>query len=204
MSPRGTDLDHEKRINRAWDGLMRSGELVPNTVRPVVENSWRRCHQAGIDPIRATTSTPLTEDELVRRRARELADASLPIMQEAHELLAESGTIMVLADPTGVILETEGDRATQDAAADVCLMTGADWSELARGTNGVGTALSAGGPVQIHAAEHFCVGIKQWTCSATVVRDPTDEEVLVALSVSGLSSAFNQHLLALAVATALA
>ena len=62
---------------------------------------------------------PLTQDELAPRRHRELADTSMPIMAEARDLLAQSGTIIVLADPSGVILETEGDRATQDAAADV-------------------------------------------------------------------------------------
>ena len=40
-----------------------------------------------------------------------------------------------------------------------------------------------------------------WTCSATVVRD-VDGTVLGAVSIAGLSQAFNPHLLALAVATA--
>jgi methylglyoxal synthase len=159
-------------------------------------------HQAGVDPIGATASNRLAEQELALRRDRELAHASAPIMAEARNLLAQSGTIMVIADPTGVVLETEGDQVTRDAAADVSLVEGADWSERSRGTNGVGTALSASGPVQIHGSEHYCAAIKHWTCTATVVRDPIDRDVLLALSVSGLSTAFNQHLLALAVATA--
>jgi AraC-like DNA-binding protein len=109
---------------------------------------------------------------------------------------------MILASANGVILRTEGDNATSEAAASIRLMTGASWSEGSCGTNAIGTALSAGGPVQIHASEHFCAGIKPWTCGATVVRDPSDGTALGILDVSGLSGVFNKHLLALVVAAA--
>ena len=110
--------------------------------------------------------------------------------------------MMILTDPTGVILETEGDQVTLDAAQDVRLVSGANWNELACGTNAIGTALSVGQPVQVHAAEHFCAGIKPWTCSATVVRDPASGEILGALDVSGLSATFHRQWLALAVVAA--
>src|SRR2546429_8869862 len=123
-------------------------------------------------------------------------------MQQARDFLSESGTMMILTDPTGVILETEGDPATLDAAQDVRLVGGANWDELACGTNAIGTALAVGQPVQVHAAEHFCAGIKPCTCSATVVRDPASGEILGALDVSGLSSTFHRQWLALAVVAA--
>ena len=123
-------------------------------------------------------------------------------MQQARDFLSESGTMMILTDPTGVILETEGDPATLDAAQDVRLVGGANWDELACGTNAIGTALSVRQPVQVHAAEHFCAGIKPWTCSATVVRDPASGEILGALDVSGLSGTFHRQWLALAVVAA--
>src|SRR2546425_6463280 len=130
------------------------------------------------------------------------SDASVPVMQQARDLLSESGTMMILTDPTGMILETEGDQATLEAAQDVRLVSGANWDELACGTNAIGTALSVRQPVQVHAAEHFCAGIKPWTCSATVVRDPTYGEVVGVLDVSGLSDTFHRHWLALAVVAA--
>jgi sigma-54 dependent transcriptional regulator, acetoin dehydrogenase operon transcriptional activator AcoR len=86
---------------------------------------------------------------------------------------------MILTDPSGVILQTEGDPATVDAARHIRLQTGANWNERACGTNAIGTALFVGGPVQVHAAEHFCAGIKPWTCSATVVCNPSHGEVVI-------------------------
>jgi DNA-binding NtrC family response regulator len=85
---------------------------------------------------------------------------------------------------------------------DIRLMTGANWAELNCGTNAIGTALSTREPVQVHACEHFCIGIKPWTCSATVVHDPVNGEVLGALDVSGLQHTFNHHCLALVLTAA--
>jgi transcriptional regulator of acetoin/glycerol metabolism len=108
----------------------------------------------------------------------------------------------MLTDPRGIVLQTEGDPSALEAALDIRLMTGANWTELNCGTNAIGTALSTREPVQVHACEHFCIGIKPWTCSATVVHDPVSGEVLAALDVSGRQRTFNHHCLALVLTAA--
>jgi transcriptional regulator of acetoin/glycerol metabolism len=123
-------------------------------------------------------------------------------MDQVRESLSESGTIMILTDPSGVILKTEGDPATLEAAEDVRLVSGASWDELASGTNAIGTALSLKEPVQVHATAHFCAGIKPWSCSAVVLRDPASGEILGVLDVSGLSNRFHRNWLALAMMAA--
>jgi len=123
-------------------------------------------------------------------------------MDQVRESLSESGTIMILTDPSGVILKTAGDPATLEAAGDVRLVSGVRWDELSSGTNAIGTALSLKAPVQVHATEHFCAGIKRWSCSAVVLRDPASGEILGVLDVSGLSSNFHRNWLTLAMMTA--
>ena len=196
--------DQDKQVMAAWDRFLRGAELPSDAVRSVIEGSWSRCLSAHVDPERSRAQAPAREEELrtLQHRHRDLIDASVPVMQQARDLLSESGTMMILTDPSGMILETEGDQATLEAAQDVRLVSGANWDELACGTNAIGTALSVHQPVQVHAAEHFCAGIKPWTCSATVVRDPTYGEVVGVLDVSGLSDTFHRHWLALAVVAA--
>ncbi|WP_296401645.1 hypothetical protein [Zoogloea sp.] len=118
-----------------------------------------------------------------------------------RDFLSETGTVMVLTDQSGTILNLEGDMSTRGAAENVHLLSGANWSELACGTNAIGTALEVGQPVQIHSAEHYCAGIKRWSCSATVIRDPTTVPSS-AWWTSGLSASYSRHSLALVVATA--
>ncbi len=123
-------------------------------------------------------------------------------MAHARQFLDQTGTVMVLTTNEGIVLNLEGDPSTFGDAERIRLSPGSSWSEAACGTNAIGTALAIGQPVQIHSAEHYCAGIKRWTCSATVVRDPFDNRILGVVDVSGLNSTYNRHSLALVVTTA--
>jgi transcriptional regulator of acetoin/glycerol metabolism len=196
--------EQEKRVMAAWERFLLGRDVPPNVVRDVIAGSWERCHFSGVDPERSQAAVPLSDGELraLQGAQHDLLESSVSIAQEARDFLSQSGTIMILTDPAGVILETVGDPATVESAREIRLETGATWAELACGTNAIGTALSIQGPVQVHGAEHFCSGIKRWTCSATVIRDPIDGEVLGVLDVSGQRNSFSHHCLSLAVIAA--
>jgi sigma-54 dependent transcriptional regulator, acetoin dehydrogenase operon transcriptional activator AcoR len=203
-SPGFPDPRQERTVMGAWERFVGGDALPSNGLRSIIEVSWQRCLSLAVDPGRTRAPTVLPAEELVvlRRRHRELVEASARVMAEAHDFLSESGTIMMLTDPAGVVLQSEGDPGAVESGFDIRLMTGANWSEVNCGTNAIGTALSLRQPVQVHAGEHFCLGPKAWTCSATVVRDPASGEVLGALDVSGLQRTFDRHCLALAQETA--
>src|SRR6266403_1579085 len=194
----------ESQVMNAWDRLVGGAELPANAVRTVIEHSWARCLSAGVDPAGLRGPLPTSDEALSRllHRFRDVIDVCSPVMDQVRESLSESGTIMILTDPSGVILKTEGDPATLEAAGDVRLVSGVSWDEPSSGTNAIGTALSLKEPVQVHATEHFCAGIKPWSCSAVVVRDPADGEILGVVDVSGLSNKFHRNWLALAMMTA--
>jgi transcriptional regulator of acetoin/glycerol metabolism len=200
----GSSTDSDRAIMAAWEKFLSGNTMPQDAVRRMVEDSWRRCLDQGVSPIR--TSAPLVADDeslnSLQRRNAELMEAAMPVMVQAREFLSESATMMILTDPDGVILSVEGDPNAKYNGQGVQLVPGARWEEAATGTNAIGTALAAAQPVQICAAEHFCEGIKRWTCSATVIRDPYDGRILGALDISGLSGSHNTHCLALAVAGA--
>jgi sigma-54 dependent transcriptional regulator, acetoin dehydrogenase operon transcriptional activator AcoR len=192
------------KIMDAWESFLSGQPPAPNALRRLIDDSWRRCQLEQVDPARQQALPPVNEDTLhsLQQQHRELLTAGKQAMAMARDLLAQTETIMMLTDPNGMILGVEGDRRATGAAEDIHLTAGSCWSEMLCGTNAIGTALSLGQPVQIHAAEHFCVGIKEWTCSATVIRDPYDGKILGVIDVSGLGKTFNPHSLALAVTTA--
>jgi sigma-54 dependent transcriptional regulator, acetoin dehydrogenase operon transcriptional activator AcoR len=194
----------ESEVMNAWERLVCGVGLPADAVRTVIERSWTRCHSAGVDPATTRAPSPTSDEGLGRllHRFRDVINVSVPVMAQVRESLSESGTMMILTDPSGVILKTEGDPATLEAAEDVRLVNGANWDELLCGTNAIGTALSLKEPVQVHATEHFCTGIKPWSCSAVVVHDPAGGEILGVVDVSGLSSRFHRNWLALAMMTA--
>jgi transcriptional regulator of acetoin/glycerol metabolism len=87
-------------------------------------------------------------------------------------------------------------------ASDINLIQGGVWDEKTAGTNAIGTALAAAEPVQLYGAEHFCAGIKHWTCSADVIRDPHDGRVLGAVDLSGLTDSYQSNALDFAIMAA--
>lgn len=194
---------HERSVHRAWEAVMRGDARAVRSLRGLVGDSWQRCLQARVDPRLDKGPSPLSADELalLRESRRDMLHASAPVMACARDYLAEAGSIMILTDASGMILASEGDHEAKDKASQIHLMPGVRWSEGVCGTNAIGTALQTGEPVQIHSAEHFCAGIKDWTCAATVLRHPADGEILGALDVSGLSSTFSRQILALTVST---
>jgi len=196
--------EHDLRVRESWDRFLRDGGCAPDALRYVVEDSWRRCADANVDPAIQVANSLLREGDVesLRYQHKDLIAACKPVMALASDFLSETGTVMVLTDHRGVVLELEGDCAAMTPAEKVHLMPGANWAEGQCGTNAIGTALSLGQPVQIHSEEHFCEGIKRWTCSAAVIRDPLRGEVLGVIDVSGLSRSYSRHALSLVVTAA--
>ena len=194
----------EAVVHRAWESFLRGDGRARDSLRALVDSSWQRCLQANVDPNRQQGPQPLAAPELVALldHRSDMLEASGPVMAQARDFLSETGSIMLLADIAGTILSSEGDTRAQDSAESILLIPGATWSESLAGTNAIGTALAVGQPVQIHSSEHFCAGIKEWTCSAMVVRHPLDGDVVGVVDVSGLSDTYNPQSLALAVTTA--
>ncbi len=182
----------------AWErfvaGLTAGADHTPS-VRTLIEGSWRRSRERGVDP--GGDAAPINDDReelrhIVRKNA-ELMAAAQPAFASLSPLLEGTGAMLVLADADGVMIDALGDKSTLHAGADIHLAIGGCWGECAVGTNGIGTALAAGEPVFVHAAEHFCAGIKRWTCAGAPIRDPLDGAIIGVVDLSGHTKIFRPH-----------
>jgi len=201
---RFSEPGNDAAVTDAWERFLDGSGRPDDALRSLVEGSWRRCRDHNVDPDKRSAPQPVADARLesLRHAHDELVQASAPVMACARDFLAETGTVMALADTHCTILNMEGDTRTLGAAENIHLMPGVPWSERLCGTNAIGTALAVGEPVQIHSAEHYCAGIKRWTCSAMVIRHPIDGETIGVVDVSGLSETYNRQSLALVVTTA--
>lgn len=193
----------ERRTMQAWETLL-SGETESTRkrypVRSLIHESWSRCASGGINA--SQTEAPLNKaiDDLVRHN-RDLLAAARRSLTRIGRLLDGTGAMLVLADRNGVLIDAIGDKRTIHDGMDINLTIGGKWTEDVIGTNGIGTALWAGAPVFVHAAEHFCAGIKSWTCAGAPIRDPLDNSIIGVVDLSGHPDIFRPHNTAL-VATA--
>ncbi|NMG75205.1 sigma-54-dependent Fis family transcriptional regulator [Aromatoleum diolicum] len=199
-----SDPGSDATVMAAWERFLDGASRPSDSLRALVDRSWQRCQQQNVDPDKRSAPPPVEESALESLKARhgELLEAGAPIMAYARDFLSETGTVMALADTSCTILTMEGDNPTIGSAESIHLLPGVAWSERICGTNAIGTALAVGEPVQIHSAEHYCAGIKRWTCSATVIRHPHDGEIIGVVDVSGLSETYSRQSLALVVTTA--
>jgi transcriptional regulator of acetoin/glycerol metabolism len=191
-------------IDTALEQFLRSGELAQNSVRTPIAESWMRCYRDGVGADPRGGSRVLRQGDPIRSHVRDgdFARAGMPILEEARDALSHSETIAVLADSQGIVLKMEGDEVAMDAAADLGLAPGEDWTERLRGTNSIGTALHTGAAVHVHGAEHYCPVARTWTCAGALVRDPIDATTVGVVSVAGLSGAYNPHFQALTLSVA--
>ena len=191
-------LYDERTTMDAWEDFVgggSSGGRGGAEVRSLIQSSWRRSLEGGIDA--NGSAAPIDQDrerieDLVRRNA-DLIAAARPCFTSVSRMVEGTGAMIVLTDGDGVLLEALGDKATLHAGTDIHLTVGGMWGERSAGTNGIGTALAAGEPVFVHAAEHFCAGIKSWTCAGAPIRDPLDHSVIGVFDLSGHSAIFRPH-----------
>ncbi|OYT98898.1 MAG: sigma-54-dependent Fis family transcriptional regulator [Burkholderiales bacterium PBB1] len=194
----------ERQTMEAWERFVTGQEVVAGCVSKHVWSSWQRSRRHGVEPATRLAPIAVAGDGLEQLRLRNqmlMAAAKGLFMTTAH-LLARSGSIMLLTDAQGVVLEMAGDHGTMAAARDIRLIEGGNWNEGVIGTNGIGTALAMRTPAQVHTTEHFCSGIKLWVCAAAPIFMPGTDQILGVVDISCPPASYQVNNLALAVASA--
>jgi sigma-54 dependent transcriptional regulator, acetoin dehydrogenase operon transcriptional activator AcoR len=167
----------------AWERFVQGEDQVPG-VRPEVAISWHRCReQYRVDP--HLIEAPLAVGEIDHTPEHDVVFAELGFRAASvvHEV-GNLGGVVTVTDATGRILAEWGDQATLARATASTLAPWFCWSECAAGTNGMGTALEAHGPVLIRGAEHWCQAFHNWVCAGVAVRDVVTREPIAVLNIS--------------------
>ena len=199
-------ISDEPVVASAWERFLRDHPHHPHEgdgVRRVVLASWQRCRSEAVDP--TLHSAPGAADDRLRQlrtQNRDLCDAAGPALEGLRDILRECGTLIMLSDTDGTILQLNGSTRVRSVGEEVNLAMGGCWSEEVIGTNAIGTAIATVAPVQIHASEHFCWDVKRWTCAAAPILDPFGRHLLGVVDVSGVKESFHGHTLGLVVAAA--
>jgi two-component system sensor histidine kinase KdpD len=183
-----------------------SGMLGPTVGRPLILKSWKRCAEMHVDAARRSAPLAISRDAQLRdlRAANEpLLRAAFPVVHRLVAHLCESGYAVVLTDKSGCILQVAGDDGVRRKLERIDFIPGGNWSESAAGTNAIGTALADRRPVQVMAAEHFCEGWTDLTCTAAPIRDPFSGQVIGVLDITGHYRLIRTHLMSLLAVSAL-
>ncbi|MFH9432562.1 GAF domain-containing protein [Streptomyces rochei] len=192
LEPGADPVERARTLRRAHEAFTEAG-TVPQPVRPVVAESWRRSVRAGVGPD-GTASVELMDDDLGAYRAEHPLAPVMPLIRELLGTFAADGEhLLAVCDAHGRLLWVEGHPATRRRADRMNFVPGARWSESAVGTNAPGTAVAVGRPVQVFTAEHFIRRVQPWTCAAAPVHDPRTGRVLGAVDITGGDGLAHPH-----------
>ncbi|TWH21736.1 GAF domain-containing protein [Prauserella rugosa] len=179
------DLSEHARVMQRVHEAVLSGARPPVRPRDVVERSWSRMLDMGLDTSGVQrTVVSLPEVELRRRRS-----GLEPVIDDLRRMLRHAAEtspfLVVVTDADGVILWRDGSARVRAYADALGFTEGARWTEATVGTNAVGTALVEAAPVQLLAAEHFEPAQHRWYCCAAPVHSPVTGELAGVVDISG-------------------
>jgi sigma-54 dependent transcriptional regulator, acetoin dehydrogenase operon transcriptional activator AcoR len=182
-----SDAERYQAVTAARERFLAGDDRVRG-VRPEVATSWYRCReQYHVDPSLSMAPLASAQDEPSAEHTLEheivfaqLGGAATSIASEVENV----GGVVTVTDGAGRILTVLGDKETLGRARDSNMAPWSCWSEWATGTNGMGTALEAPGPVLISGPEHWCTGFHEWVCAGVAVRDAVTHDAVAVLDVS--------------------
>ena len=139
---------------------------------------------------------PITQLKGALEENRFLFQHAVPVMETLYGQIANTHSMVLLTSAQGTVLHSMGDNDFLEKADRVALVPGMDWSEQAKGTNAVGTAITTQRAVTVHGDQHYMQVNHALTCSCAPILDPHGQ-IIGTLDVSGDHRSYHQHTLAL-------
>ncbi|CAG7618703.1 helix-turn-helix domain-containing protein [Rhodococcus opacus] len=161
-------FERDAMIDRGKRDAMIDRGMSPGSVREDIQMSWRRSLMSGVEP--GTPQTP--RNTSVDSTSRLLAVAR-PTLERIREGLIDTDFSLLLLDRNGWVLDRQAGSKKMASRLDENLtVPGYSLAEQFTGTNGPGTALELGRPIQISGPEHFADRYQDLTCAAVPIFHP--------------------------------
>lgn len=167
--------DDSTRVAIARNHFFNDDPIPRGLIAEPIEKSWRRCANQGLNAFRRTAISVHTPQELqhIKERNRLLAQVALPELENLYQQIANTRSVVLLADTDAVILSALGNPLSiEDPSVRNADRPGACWSEDQLGTNAIGTTIIEQQSVSIFGGEHYLEQHGAFSCWATPIFDP--------------------------------
>jgi len=156
------------RLAQARDRFLASEPVESGSVRKPILASWWRSREWRVAADRVNLDY-LHEPDLETTLAR----GARPVLRRLHDELSGQPISIILTDADGLVLaRLTGDHDLERALDGIKLAPGFSYSEDRVGTNGIGTALEAGGPAHVFGHEHYAESLERFGCAGVPIHDP--------------------------------
>lgn len=159
---------------KIWEQFIAHQPTSLKEIRPEIARSWKRCLDTPLDPYQKQAVFPVASVKLQSTQGQiQLRTCFHTMVEQFHLLLQHpKNPLLVLATPSGYILERFGNLEVAQQADEIGFQVGRLWSNQSIGTNAIGQAMLTDQPVGVTGYEHFVTLSHAWTCFAQKIRDP--------------------------------
>ena len=167
-------------LAEARDRFLAAQPVDQNAVRKPILASWWRSRQwhVAADHIELNY---LRDPDLESNLAR-TAD---PVLRHLHEQLDGQPISIILTDANGLVLtRMTADHDLERALDGIKLAPGFSYAEERVGTNGIGTALEAGGPAHVFGHEHYAESLERFGCAGVPIHDPVSGKTVGVIDLT--------------------
>ncbi|WP_083700192.1 sigma-54-dependent Fis family transcriptional regulator [Shewanella sp. UCD-KL12] len=162
-------------------------------------DSWQRSQESGL---RETANPQDMRLALSDLQARHHTHKQLIELVNTHgvplfnQLMSHTSSRLILSDSEGYVLCHWGVSKYSDKLANIALDVGVNWLEQHRGTNAIGTALSAKQAISVVGEQHFLKQNRFMSCTASPIFSSTGK-MLGAIDITTEQAQHTQQTLVL-------
>lgn len=176
---------------------LRDPFLAARSAAPRLRASWRRSEQYGVphDEVLPVFTGSVDTGSL-------LFDCASQVLTGLQSAIANEPVSLMVADRDGLVLgRLCTDSAMLRSLDHVHLAPGFSYAERNAGTNGLGLSLADRAPTLVRAGDHYCSELRNYTCAAAPVLDPSGD-LAGSINLTTWSDSSSDLLLGLAQAAA--
>ncbi len=160
--------------------FLNNESIAEDTVRDEILASWWRSRWLDVAADRIELpylGNPDQDTPLTR--------SAMPVLRQLHQHLDGQPISIVLTDSTGLVLTRMMAHRDLDSHLDsVQLAPGFSYAEEFVGTNGIGTALEGGRPMDVFGHEHYAEHLEQLACAGVPIRHPVSGKTIGAVDLT--------------------
>jgi len=145
-----------------------------------LSDSWQRSVGAGLSESQPPEELRLNSSAIRQKHEQHgqliglVQSHALPLF---NQLMAHTSSRLILSDKEGYVLCHWGVDKYSDRLANVALDIGVNWQEAHKGTNAIGTALTARQAVSVVGDQHFIRQHRFMSCTACPIFSPSGEMI---------------------------
>jgi transcriptional regulator of acetoin/glycerol metabolism len=170
----------DNALAKTREQFLTASDVDPHQVRDAILASWWRSRRWNVAADRIDLSyqhdpdldTPLTR-------------SALPVLRHLREHLDGQPISIILTDRAGLVLTRMDAGRELDTHLDrVNLAPGFSYAEEYVGTNGIGTALEGGRPMQVFGHEHYAEHLEDLACAGVPIHHPISGKTVGAVDLT--------------------